>query len=370
MTGGIDGGSDYSLFYHIINLDKSKFEPLVLYRKKKYLVLKLEEQNIYIKNDKIVFLRNKFKRSNSLLHKFIDFFPGSKTLIDSILSFCEVIFLVQFILIKKIDILHTNHGVNFDRAAIIAGILTRRKIFAHFRGLSTLGKLDVGLSKFVKKIICISDFTKQEYINCGIKEDKCITIHNGVDLNKFAFTGDKRNTFLNVGSIGRLEFWKGQHILLRAIPIIVETIKNVRFTIVVNNRNNNLIKLAHELQIEKYIKFLDVVQNIEEIFCKFNIFVHTSIKPEPFGRVIIEAMAMGLPVISTNIGGPKEIIRDGYDGFLLPPGDSIVLAEKVIYLIDNPEIRYQVGRKALITVKEHFDIKKTTKKIEDLYNSL
>ena len=372
MGGGIDGGSDYSLFYHLVNLDKSKFEPLVLYRKKKYLVLKLEEQKIFARKNRLLLLRNKFKNyKNSYIYKLIDIFPVSKTLIDSVLSFFEVIFIVQIILQKKVDILHTNHGINFDRSAIIAGILTRRKIFAHYRGLSKLGKLDVKLTRFVEKIICISNFTKQEYINCGVASHKCVTIYNGVDLNKFIRTDFKQTGLINIGSIGRLEVWKGHHILLRAIPIIIETIKNIKFLIVVrSNQDNYLIKLAHELRIEKYIIFFEAIENVEEIFSKFDIFVHTSIEPEPFGRVIIEAMAMGLPVISTNIGGPKEIIKDGYDGYLLPPDDSKILAEKIIYLIDNPEIRYQIGRNALMTAKNRFDIAKTTKNIEDLYSSV
>ena len=81
-------------------------------------------------------------------------------------------------------------------------------------------------------------------------------------------------------------------------------------------------------------------------------------------------MATGLPVISTNIGGPKEIIIDGQDGYLLPPGNPKILAAKILYLIKNPKMRHQVGKNALMTVRDRFDIKITNKKIVDLYDTV
>ena len=133
---------------------------------------------------------------------------------------------------------------------------------------------------------------------------------------------------------------------------------------------NDLIKLTDDLKIIDYITFSNAVEKIEDVYKNLDILTFTTLEREFFGRVIIEAMATGLPVISTNIGGPKEIITDGYDGFLIPPGDSKILTEKIIYLIENPDIRHQIGRNALETVKKRFDIKFTTQQIETLYNAI
>ena len=127
--------------------------------------------------------------------------------------------------------------------------------------------------------------------------------------------------------------------------------------------------MVDDLKIRKYITFSEPVERVEDIYNSLDICVHSALGVEPFGRVIVEAMAMELTVISTNVGGPKEIISDGEDGYLIVQGDPKILADKIIYLIENPEVRRKIGKNASITVKNRFDIKITTKKIEMLYNA-
>lgn len=365
------GGSDNSLFYHITNLDKSKFESFVIYRYKGDLVLKLEDKVIFTLRNKFLVIRHMaFENENSFISKIFKIIPYSKTLFNSLISFFEIIFLTKIILQKKIDIVHLNHSLRKDRPALLAGILTRKKVFSHYRGLTKLNQLDAYLSNFVDKIICISGYSRQNYIDNGIAPDKCVTIYNGVDMNRFSFKEIKKNKYVHIGNIGRVEVFKGQHILIKAIPDIIKVYPDIRCFIVGKGDQNDLIKLADDLKIKDYISFSGAIDKVEDVYKNLDILIFTTLEREFFGRVIIEAMATGLPVISTNIGGPKEIITDGHNGFLIPPGDSEILAEKIIYLIENPDIRHQIGRNALETVKKRFDIKFTTQQIETLYNSV
>jgi len=372
LRGIADGGSDYSLFYHIKFLDKSQFEPIVLYRDKAHLVLELERENILLfKHNYLAANNPKKKTKNIIIKSFIKYIPGSKTIRYIFKSIIEVFFLLNFILTKKIDLIHLNHGINFDRPALFAGILTGKSVISHYRGLSKLNRADVFLSKFVKKIISISEYARHDYIQSGVLPSKCIKIYNGIDLIKFSNKKIKTNNKIIVGNIGRLEAWKGQHVLLKAIPLILLKQTNVQFVFVGNgSKKKYYIELSKELGIQSNVTFLNSTDDIIEVFKTFNIFVHTSIEPEPFGRVIIEAMAMGLPVISTNIGGPKEIISNNINGYLIKPDDPELLSEKIIHLITHPEIRFKFGKSAIKTVKEKYDIRMTTENIEKLYKEL
>ena len=233
FRSAVSGGSDNSLFYHISNLDKTKFEPLVLYRYKGDLVLKLEQKNVLtLKNKYLVIKHTAFENEKPFGSKIFNIIPFSKTLFNSLISFFEIIFLVKIILLKKIDILHLNHSIKKDRPALIAGILTRKKIFSHYRGLKKFNKLDLYLSNFIEKIICISEFSKTHCVNDGINPDKSTVIYNGVDLNRFSFKEIKKNKYIHIGNIGRVEVFKGQLILIKAIPDIIKLYPDVRCFIV------------------------------------------------------------------------------------------------------------------------------------------
>ena len=122
------------------------------------------------------------------------------------------------------------------------------------------------MSNFIEKIICISEYSKQEYVKSGVAANKCITIYNGVDINRFSLRKISNNNFINIGNIGRLEEWKGQHIFIKAIPIVA-TCPNVRFLIVGSgSQKDRLIQLANDLNILNYINFSNSIENIEDVF--------------------------------------------------------------------------------------------------------
>jgi glycosyltransferase involved in cell wall biosynthesis len=92
----------------------------------------------------------------------------------------------------------------------------------------------------------------------------------------------------------------------------------------------------------------------------------TSIQPEPFGGVVSEGMSLGLPVIATNIGGSLDQVVDGVTGLLIAPGDPTALADSIEKLMDNPELRRQMGTAATERLHKNFSLAEMTKKIERL----
>ena len=166
-----------------------------------------------------------------------------------------------------------------------------------------------------------------------------------------------------------MEKWKGQEIFVKAAAIVIQKFPDVKFWIIGDGpETKNLESLVEKLQLTHQFKFWGKIENVLAYLQQTKIFVHNSIEAEPFGRVIIEAMACGLPVISTDLGGPKEIIKDGENGFLLSPNNPEILAEKIEFLIKNKKVRHDLGQKSIETVQNIFDIKKTTESIQSIYD--
>jgi hypothetical protein len=97
------------------------------------------------------------------------------------------------------------------------------------------------------------------------------------------------------------------------------------------------------------------------------IFAHPHVAPEGFGLAVAEALLMRKPVVASNQGGPSEIIVDGETGFLVPPGDAKALAEKVLLLLSNEDLRRRMGERGRAMVLERFTMKRMITELEDSY---
>lgn len=109
---------------------------------------------------------------------------------------------------------------------------------------------------------------------------------------------------------------------------------------------HHLEALARELGITDSVHFIGHCSRVPDMMAACDVMVHASTMPEPFGRVILEAMALGKPVIATDAGGPSEILRHGRTGWLVPPGDATALAESILKLASSPEASRKMGENA------------------------
>ncbi|PIU68061.1 MAG: glycosyltransferase family 1 protein, partial [Armatimonadetes bacterium CG07_land_8_20_14_0_80_40_9] len=149
-----------------------------------------------------------------------------------------------------------------------------------------------------------------------------------------------------------------------------DTQTNIKFLIVGDGPlREELKEQSKDLGIEDEVTFTGSRQDIPEIMAALDIFVLTSIK-EHFGRVVIEAMACGKPVIATNSGAVPEIVEDKVTGILVPPEDSEKLAEAIIELLEDKEKAKEMGIAGRKRVEELFSIEKHTRQIEEVYLSL
>jgi glycosyltransferase involved in cell wall biosynthesis len=127
-----------------------------------------------------------------------------------------------------------------------------------------------------------------------------------------------------------------------------------------------ILMKANSAGLKDKIIFTGFRENIPEILASFDIFVLPS-RSEGFGRVNLEAMAMGKPVVSTNVGGIPEVVLDGVTGILVPPGNSKSLSHAIMRLLNDPRLRASMGRKGRKRVEQHFTLHAHVQRIEEIY---
>ncbi|MCC3382058.1 glycosyltransferase family 4 protein [Paenibacillus farraposensis] len=178
----------------------------------------------------------------------------------------------------------------------------------------------------------------------------------------------------NVVLVGRLAEWKGQHILLEAARSFLPD-KRVKFWLAGDALfGEEEYKSRLESTMSEYgldnVNLLGHVDDIQGLMQRCDLLIHTSITPEPFGQVIIEGMAAGLPVIASNEGGPRETVVPGETGLLIEPGDPAKLEAAIRWMLEHPQERQQMGEKGMERVKKHFVIENTVKDIVHYYKGL
>lgn len=163
-----------------------------------------------------------------------------------------------------------------------------------------------------------------------------------------------------VGMVGRISHWKGQEILAEAASMVLLNHPELHFVAVGSyfaDQSQYLKELESKIRslgLDKRFHLADYRSNVTDVYRALDIFVLPSRKPEPFGRVTVEAMMQGRAVIATNHGGTCELIQDGVTGILVPPSDPKSLADAINLLLSNPALRERMGRAAAADAEQKF----------------
>ncbi len=201
---------------------------------------------------------------------------------------------------------------------------------------------------FADLIIASSDYSKSEIVSVGINPDSVHVLSPGLDREKHNILSSScRSDSKKILCVGNYVSRKGIIYLIEAFS----QIERQNFTLhLVGNRKNNssyynkLNNAVEKLKLTECVVFHDGSdqENIKQLYASADIFVLPSFK-ETFGIVFLEAMHYGLPIITTNVSAMPELIEEGKNGFLVPPGDSQALAEAISTLIENPDLSKQMG---------------------------
>lgn len=210
-------------------------------------------------------------------------------------------------------------------------------------------------------------------------------IYCGVDLKEFgphrASRGDAFRATqgvgreaLVVGTVGRFQRWKGQHVFLEAVARLRPRFPGVVFWLVGDTLfglepeyRQTLERQVQELGLAQSVRFLGFQADMPAVYAALDIVVHASVNPEPLGLVILEGMAMARPVVVADAGGPREIVRDGETGLRYPAGDAMMLAERIARLLEDPPLRVRMGALGRKAVEERFSMDHMIRDVERAY---
>jgi glycosyltransferase involved in cell wall biosynthesis len=222
------------------------------------------------------------------------------------------------------------------------------------------------------KIIAINKIVEKTYSNL-VDEENLATIPFGVDIDKFKpGSSEKEDGLLEILYVGSLLKIKGVKYLLKALPMIKRAVPDIRLRIIGEGpEKNNLLRLSTHLKIGGSVEFLGFIEHDELpfFFQNCDVFCFPTLG-EPFGTVVIEAMACGKPVIAVNIGGSSEIIIDGKDGMLVNPGEPLEIARESIRLLTDIKKRMMLGRTARKKVEENYSYRVIAERYDELYQGL
>jgi glycosyltransferase involved in cell wall biosynthesis len=245
----------------------------------------------------------------------------------------------------------------------------------HFR--RRLNRLTVPLTDCV---ICVSqsvaDFASQRI---GLPVERLVVIPNGIDPNQFENLPAKEHLrrYFNlpekafvIGAIGRPRPVKGYQFLLQALGALAPKFPDVLLLFVGNGPDRErLINQSQRMGLETSAIFWSDSTNIPRLLPSLNILAIPSLY-EGMPNVALEAMAAGLPVVATAVGGIPEVVLEGKTGFLVPPRDPEALARAIERIMQNPAQGIRMGQAGRQRVKEQFTIQETVRKVEQLYNTL
>ena len=269
--------------------------------------------------------------------------------------------------------------LNTQKALVLGALgkpLHRSPIVWHAHDVMTrehFGKLQLRIVRWlvrhaIDQVIANSQATADALIELtGLPAEAFPVVHNGVDADAFQHVDaadvqalrrrfNLSETAWLAGLFSRLAPWKGQHIAIESLT----RLPHVQLVLVggalfgEDDYVEELHRLAARLGVANRVHFIGSRDDVPVWMKAMDVVLHTSLKPEPFGRVIIEGMAAGRPVVASGAGGVTEIVQHRVNGWLIQPGDVVALADAIETLRTTPKLVQCMTERAVHDVRQHF----------------
>jgi glycosyltransferase involved in cell wall biosynthesis len=289
------------------------------------------------------------------------------------------------------ELLYANSQKAFVVAAVAAR-LRRRPLLWHLRDVLSpehFSRRNIRLvvavaNRWATRVIANSEATAAAFVAAGGRKDKMVVIPSGVDPAPFRrpygeSTADVRRELglpegarLVAGLFSRIAPWKGQHLAIEATAQVDATALVVVGAPLFGEvaYAEELGRMVERLGLASRVKLLGFREDVPRLMRAVDVVVHTSTAPEPFGRVLVEAMLVERPVVASDAGGAREIVEDGATGLLVPPGDSEPLADALRRLLDDPALRVAMGRRGRERAERDFTLASTLEALDRLLASV
>ena len=374
---GTIGGSYFSLLYLVAGLDPARFAPLVV-----------------------------FTTENSLLPRFRA--AGARTLIvpgteraptsgplGRLLAKARSSYLTYLLLPRRlarilrserIDLVHLNNTIQRNHAWMLAARLAGVPCITHERGLRRdFMARDRRLARNLDAVICISSAVHENLVARGLGDLPLVTIFNGLDPAQMQCTRAPADVRAEIGVapdarligiVGNIQPWKGQEIVIRAMGLLREELPDLACVLIGDTSRNaaayreQIAALSRELGIESRVHITGFRSDVPNYINALDIQVHASIDPEPFGRVLLEAMALSKPLVASNGGAVPEIVVHEHTGLLFEPGNPTALAAALRMLLTDRPRAAAMGAAGRARLLAEFSIRRNVELTQSLYERL
>jgi glycosyltransferase involved in cell wall biosynthesis len=384
---GTIGGSYYSLLYLIQGLDRVRYRPIVVFYTDHALIPAYQQAGA----ETLVWPRPASPKFAATLPRSLDWLRPLALSAQTAFKFLRgfllpALYRTWFLWRRDIALVHLNNSVRYNHDWMLAARLTGTRCITHERGINE--RFPAAAHYFGRRlgaIICISEAVRLNMIERGADFGNLQTIHNGLDASvlqcrtppaelraRFAIAPDAPV----VGMIGNIKAWKGQEIVVRAIARVRNEIPSVRCVVVGDTAPGDLAfeqslrALVKEKGLDEHVLFAGYQKDVADFLTMFDVVVHASVLPEPFGRVVLEAMACRRPVIGSRDGGITEIIEHGRTGLTFPTRDDAALADAILRLLRNPGEAREMAERGYERLLRNFDIASNVTATQRLYERL
>jgi glycosyltransferase involved in cell wall biosynthesis len=275
----------------------------------------------------------------------------------------------------EIDLVNTHSSRDSWLGLFASRLSKRRPPLIRTRHLSTpLGR--GVLTKFLyarpDRIVTTGEAIRRRIIEeLELSPNRIVSIPTGIDTNYFQPSQmEPEREGLSVGIVAFLRSWKGHDDFIEAAREVLRKIPSATFYIVGNGPAEPRLRAwLEQLQLGERIQMLGYQPDVRAILSKLDIVVLTSYANEGVPQSLLQAMAMGRPVIGTTVGGIPEVIHDGINGYLIPPKDASACAEKIIALLENRDRRLEMGKAGRAIVEKEFSFDRMLDEAEGIYRA-
>jgi len=291
---------------------------------------------------------------------------------------------------ERIDLVHTN-GTKAHLGGGLAARLTGVPVVWHLRDVLAPGPLRTvlrALARLIPSRVIANSIASARSVRAGGAGGRVQVVYNGIDPNEFIplpgptqareALGLARTDFV-VGTLGALAPLKGHIHIIRAMPGVLGRAAEARLLIVGGELyatlghagyREQLVREAERLGIADRVIFAGQRDDVVSLYNAMDVVVLASVRPESFGRILVEGMACERPVIATDLGGPREIITGPGVGLLVPPGDPDALAEAILSLHRDRGARAAMGAAGRSLVMDRFTLDRHRAEICSIYDGI
>lgn len=285
----------------------------------------------------------------------------------------------RFMGLTRAEIINCHSGRDTQLAGMAARLIPRRPRIIRTRHLALPITSRFTYSVLPDHVVTVSRYVQRYLVSAGIPERQLTTVATGIDLDRYArpdSSSDLRVELgippdtLIVGTIAILRGKKGHQQILDSAPAVLAQFPQTHFVFAGDGPQFDKIQSRiAALNLEHHVHMLGLRSDVSNLLASFDIFLLPT-HQEALGTAFIEAGAMGLPSVGTNVDGVPEVVRDGETGILVPPQDGAALIEPLCRLLADAELRRRMGTAASRLVRQYFSVASMAIGMESVYRRL